>query len=376
MFGEINGSNVYNLLSRVLNEKPDKIYYMFSNADAKMWIMPRENMRTAMNLYQPSGIKGKLMKRLFPYLKDIRLVRQKLGIKILNLQLDDKLQEKLKQSFAVNRFEFSVFGGTPSVHQKITMQLNDGNNILGYCKISDSEDVRQMFHREQQILDYLKVKGVKSIPECLFCGDWENNIGIFVQTTLKTNQSTICHHWNHLHWKFLTDLVSATKKELSFDQTDFCAALFHLSDNIGYLPDEAAAIVRHSLERINAYYTGRHVVFSAYHADFTPWNMLVEKGELFVFDFEYSQMTYPPYLDYFHFFTQSAIFEKHWNADKIYEEYLSRKNDLKVYMDQSDFFYQCYLLDIIGRFLERDRGAFSRDVSACLLIWTKLLSRL
>lgn len=40
-------------------------FYKLVNGDGKVWLMPARNMRIAMNLYQPSGIKGKLLKHFF-----------------------------------------------------------------------------------------------------------------------------------------------------------------------------------------------------------------------------------------------------------------------------------------------------------------------
>ena len=46
-------------------------FYRFTNADAKTWVVPANNISIAMCLYQPSGIKGKLLKSLFPLLHNI-----------------------------------------------------------------------------------------------------------------------------------------------------------------------------------------------------------------------------------------------------------------------------------------------------------------
>ena len=35
-----------------------EVFYRLMNGDGKVWLMPARNMRVAMNLYQPSGIKG------------------------------------------------------------------------------------------------------------------------------------------------------------------------------------------------------------------------------------------------------------------------------------------------------------------------------
>ena len=65
--------------------------------------------------------------------------------------------------------------------------------------------------------------------------------------------------------------------------------------------------------------------------------MFEEKKRLFVFDFEYAKMTYPPYLDWFHFFTQTSIFEQGMDAEKIFEAYKRSKSSISKYFDDSEF---------------------------------------
>ena len=113
------------------------------------------------------------------------------------------------------------------------------------------------------------------------------------------------------------------------------------------------------------------VEFGAYHADFTPWNMFEEKGKLFVFDWEYAQMTYPPMLDRYHFFTQTAIFEKHWQEDEIMEYIQCAKGN---WINAEA--YILYLLDIIARFTIREKGKVSGDVAHTMNIWIELLKQL
>ena len=52
------------MLNKILDLTGEEKFYRFGNADGKYWIMPVRGMRTAMNLYQPSGIKGKMLKDL------------------------------------------------------------------------------------------------------------------------------------------------------------------------------------------------------------------------------------------------------------------------------------------------------------------------
>lgn len=369
-------AKVENLLLEITNEGSGSKKHIISNADGKTWIMPHKNMRTAMNLYQPSSAKGKLLKNLFPYLKGVRYVRHKLNVGTVRLELEAELDEILKKTFLLDNLEFAIFGGTPSNHQKITIQLSKGNKIVGYCKISDQKEIIDIFHHEQKILDYLRAKQIEDIPECLYCGSMSNEIGVFIQTTVKTNQSIIPHQWSDQHLSFLADFRHRTRHRIDFEESDFYTTLRELTDNSKHLSVNKAYIVREATKSVFRFYTNKKVYFSAYHGDFTPWNMFIQNGKLFVFDFEYTKLSYPPYLDWFHFFTQSSIFEKHWDANKIYEEFIAKKDILKRHIDYPAFSYKCYLLDIISRFVGRDKGEYNKDVAKCLTIWTNLLTRL
>jgi hypothetical protein len=101
--------------------------------------------------------------------------------------------------------------------------------------------------------------------------------------------------------------------------------------------------------------------------------MFVEKGALFVFDWEYAKRTFPPFLDAFHFFTQVCIFEQHKNAEEIMTTYRSNRNIFAKYFDNPDFSYQCYLLGIISFYLDRDKRQVSGSIKKSLDIWIHLI---
>ena len=100
-----------------------------------------------------------------------------------------------------------------------------------------------------------------------------------------------------------------------------------------------------------------------------PWNMFIEKGKLFVFDWEYARKTYPPFLDKYHYFTQTAIFERHWSEKEILE-YV--KSEDGKWIDKHT--YCLYLLDILSRFTLREKGNIGKDLDNCFKIWIKLLN--
>lgn len=361
------------LLNEILsNGEKSTAFYRIENNDGKVWLMPVCGLRTAMNLYQPSGRKGKLLKKWFPLLHRVPKLKQILHVETIRCGLNTELDNKLCQLFCTDVLEFAVFCGTPCVHQKLTIQISLGQKILGYCKISDNKDVVELFCRESLLLRELDNAGVNNVPKILYIGEWRNGVHMLLQTTQKTNRSQVIHEWGQLHDDFLSDMAAKSKQCLFFEETDYCRTLNELSSHLDWLPtDEDKVLVRKALVKVFKKNEHKMVEYGAYHADFTPWNMFEEQGKLFVFDWEYAQMTYPPMLDRYHFFTQTAIFEKHWQAKEIMEYTQSAEGN---WIDTN--VYKLYLLDVIARFAIREKGNISGDVAHSMNIWIELLKRL
>ena len=354
---------INSILACLLKKGAGECFYRFSNADGKTWIMPARNMRVAMNLYQPSGRNGKLVKALFPWLHGVPFVRKVIRAERLCCKLSDKLEQLLCRLFHEEEVEFSIFGGTPCVHQKVTIQLSKGCRILGYCKATSSNEVAALFRNEADLLERLKRQGMDGMPQALYCGELTEGISLFVQSTTKTQQSKVPHGWDSLHEHFLNELQMRTLREIEFEKSDYYRTLQNLLTHLDWLPQfmNRVAVEKAINSAINCY-KGKLVDFSAYHADFTPWNMFVEKGRLFVFDWEYACMTYPPMLDRYHFFTQTAIFEKHWQGKEIIEFLQSPDAN---WINRESY--------IISRFTVREKGTVNGDIARSMKVWNDLL---
>ena len=359
-------------LDNILDFTGGERFYRFGNADGKYWIVPAQGMRTALNLYQPSGIKGKMVKALLPWLHQFTPVRKAIKAEGANCRLSSELHSLLCKVFGVPEIEFAIFEGTPSVHKKITMQLSCNNRILGYCKLSGSNDIRELFEKESKMLDGLCKSGVTGIPKALHCGTLSNGTHIFVQSTEKRASSKVIHEWGYVQEKFLARLHEKTKTVLPFENSDYHAALSALEQHLDWLPRNIDRnIVAKSIAAVKEKYCGKKVEFCACHGDFTPWNMFANSKELFVFDFEYAAMTYPAGLDRYHFFTQTAVFEKHWGADEIIAYTGSCEGK---WIDWQ--LYAMYLLDVISRFTMREGGKVTGDAAAPFSLWGKVLEKL
>lgn len=360
------GEKINIMLHKIITNGNNR-FYRFGNADGKRWVLPAQNMRVAFGLYQPSGIKGKMVKALLPLLHRIPIVRRIIKAETLHCMLQRELRALLCRLFGVQEIEFAIFEGTPCAHQKITMQLSCGKRILGYCKASDNPDILALFEKESHTLQHLADKGITNIPQALYCGTLRNGVHIFVQSTKKSESSTTPHQWNDLHRQFLASLHEKTRQTVLFEGSDLYKSLAALREHTGWLPactDKQA--VTNAIDSIMGKKCGEMVEFSAMHGDFTPWNMLVEEGDLFVFDFEYSALTCPPAFDAIHFALQTAVFELHMPKEEIAGMLLQVFEKEAVVM---------YLLDIISRFTMRENGPVKENTHL-FAIWGYLLKEI
>lgn len=337
-------------------------FIRIANADGKVWILPTQHMRTALHLYQPGGIKGKMLKLFLPGLWRFSWVRRFLHIEFVPRPYEE-LSALIREVFEIEGdYEQALFEGTPCVHQKATLQIFQGRDIRGYVKISASPSVVALFEKEVQILDYLHALGVEHVPTCLALRECSlrdgSVVNVFVQTTTKSARSQLIHEWNPFVEDFLADLQRRTLHEVPFLQTT-------LAENILAVLPIAPNPLKLRYESLLAEYEGKNCLCCLNHGDFTPWNMYVQDGQLEVFDWEYASFCNPIALDRCHFFVQTALFEKKYSAEQIVQQYIQSPEERR------DF--RLYLLAVSAHYLRRDSSCVeSREMK----VWMELLDRI
>ena len=342
----------------------------FANAEGKEWMVPKEDVRTGLLLYQPSGWRGHLMKKMMPLLGRWGWSRQMMHVEKTQRALNEEMHKAIGDAFGVSHFEFSIFFGTPCADQKVTIQVMQGKHVLGYCKVCESERIGKKFSEEAQLLRELNEKGVKGIPKALACGKTGNGFYYFVQSTTKSLQSTYPHEWGKWQESFIENLHERTRTTMPYEQTDFCHSIEGLKQRTGWLGKEQKQIVEKAIGEIEQHYGGKTYEWSAYHGDFTPWNTFVNNGQFFVFDWEYALRTCPPQMDKYHWFTQVCIFEKHYQKEQIIKVYN------KKYGLSNNFSYLCYLLLTIATYVGREKKSDDIKNIALLDTWTGLIKRI
>jgi len=352
------------------------IYYKISNADHKIWIMPKHNMRVGMMLYQPSALKGHLFKNLFPFLSCCKPVKDFLHVEEVESPIAVDFQKKLECVFSASNLEYAYFGGTPGAHKKATIQVYKGKNVLGYCKITENKDIYALFQHEEKILKELESKKVVGVPRCLYCGEWKDGEYLFAQTTVKTPKSKVEHTLSSKVTSFLKNLKSQTSVKCKFSETDEYEWILRLEQNLNMLSVREQDILCRGIVVLKQYFGDELHTFSAYHGDFTPWNMFLENGKLFVFDFEYAGLRYIPCLDIMHHITQTGIFESGWNVDDEYHNFENERDSLHMFFKNVKIAYIAYLVDETAKFVCREKDGIPESTQRLLNIWIPLLNKL
>lgn len=356
-------------------------YFRFCNNGGKVWMLPAKKLRLSFNIYQPSSFNGKVIKHLLPYISWADLILNKFGIIKCKIEINAMVKKKIMQIFKTSDFELAVFEGTPGTHQKITIQVMEKRKILGYCKITDSEEVKALFKREEEILFLLHSHGLNMVPRCLYCGNLiaeNNDIQLFIQDTIKTNHAKVYHELKKEHIEFLKQLYEKTCTICSYKDSDLWAKIESIKMINEKLDKYIEKSTLESAIKSVEFFLEKQKKFSFYHADFTPWNMFFENGNIYVFDFEYAQKRVIPFLDIFHFITQVNIFRNHQNADEIYQQIFKGKysNVINELFEDPKNSYLCYLLNSIETYLMKNIEKISDDDETCMVIWCDLISKI
>lgn len=362
------------LINRIFRFSGRVQFWIIYNTVGQNWILPQKRTKRFLALYQPSSTKGKIVANLLPYLRYTPFLASKINAKSILVELNSSFKKAICQSFGITDFEYGVFCGSPGRHQKITIMINQGKKCLGYCKVTDNPEVFAIFQKESADLLYLKSKGIGCIPEILFVNEIKDLPGVFllVQTTKREGVIRKAAINDSCVFDFVARMHNLTKSKMSYAKSDFAHSVHVLRRYIDLFKTEEQHAIFHAISEVEKELTIPSY-YSAYHGDFTPWNCYIVDKELFVFDFEYFQRYTIPYLDYFHFFTQSCIYNKYMETDSIFEEYLNNRDLILAKIGDADFYYTCYLLNVMAFYLERDKGFLNERIESCFKIWVKLI---
>lgn len=328
----------------------------------KIYILEINRCPFSMEIFHPITLKAKIFVRILKLLKYLKLAHLLSNIQRVDLVTSESIKNIIDESIEVSKYSYSLFLGTHSQDRKIVIMFYNKIGVYGYGKLSISKNSVKLIHNEHNILRKLNYLEFKNIPAVLnFISN--DNYSFLIQSNIKKHRSRMSNKFNQNHIFFLNKMFNTTKKNIVFEKTDYflmLSELLQLTSNI---------VVAESVMEIIEDNRGKIVEYALCHRDFAPWNIHVNKDYISVYDFEYARMTYPKYIDYFHFFTQFHLLIKGLTSAEIYQEFIYRKKELSFILNTENVFMM-YLLDMI--FLYLNRG--DSDESSHITKWIELLS--
>lgn len=364
------------LINTIFEFTSGMLFWEIHNTVGQKWIFPQRHAKRFLSLFQPSSTRGKIVAVVLPYLRFIPFLASRINARAVKATLNPAIKDAICKSFDITDFEYGVFYGSPGKHQKITLMINQGMNCLGYCKITNNLEVFSIFRNEASDLSYLKSKGIQSVPDILLVGEIDELPGFYllVQTTKRNGVVRTVAIDDVRVFDFVLQMHELTQKRMSYAESDFAQSVNVLKNNIRLFKADAQQEILHAVVEVEKKLV-EPCSYSASHGDFTPWNSYIINEKLFVFDFEYFQKYTIPYIDYFHFFTQSCIYNEYMEADAIWEKYMTNREMIQNRIDNADFCYTCYLLSIMAFYLKRDDGFLNERVESCFNTWIELLKK-
>ena len=364
------------LLNKLFKEsETDKEYIVFHHSD-KTWIMPSENLEPAFEMYQPSTIKGKVLKSCIKLFHTNEKILHKLGCEKKKLSFDVDILSYLQKMINEKNVYIAAYMGDTTTKQnnKMTLQVYNDKKILCYVKVSEEPEVLENFSREINSLKYLEGKGITNIPKVL--GDEEiQGRRVFVQSTDKPLKQQVRLEFGKDQIEFIENIVKKTKTDVKYETSQFYESIQYLKSVTAEFEEQEQSIIEKAVRQVETYAKEKGLEFAFSHGDYTPWNVYYVDGELFAFDFEYCYQTMPCYMDIFHYFTQFSIMGQHNDVEKTILLYQERKEMLKEYVENPDVVYVCYLLHIIAFYHNRTNGR-KELLQEQIEFWIRLLEYL
>jgi len=322
------------MTKKMLKIDPEETYYLWksdlsggfvalpSKKNCR-WIIPANPLLTkkSWDLYLPYSFSGKLYKSFFKLLSDKGFLKL-LKSKKLTLEFADENQEFkncIKKVFKRNDFVLAISTGSPGPFRKITgMIMASDGKILGYAKIGKTSLAIERIKNEASVLKELRVRSRESeakvmIPDNLYSGE----IGkayVLIQSPAPFEGRSGSSVFNENYTAVLSTLIKNTMVQKTFVESEFYRKLKAGIENYPLSFRELLEIALNHLEKIIG---DRESIFALSHGDFAPWNMLWNKKEVLLYDWESACNEAPAGIDLMHFLFQTGFLLKGFKGGRL-----------------------------------------------------------
>lgn len=271
-----------------------------ARSNPRWWLLPLNNRRAAaagLEMLQPVTHVARLAKGVARTLARFGLHRL-VGRGQIRLSDPADLPD-VQAAFGGRAAHVACFTGTDGPHRKTALQVMDQSGaILGYAKLSRAAHLRPYLRNEADMLRRVAGMGLRSVDVPAVLGFRDNKaVTLLITDSVKSaaHAATLVAGADHL--AFLSELRARSQSMGAGALLDNLAAqAAALADLAG--PEWGARFARvETALRPQA----ADIPLCTVHGDFTPWNIFVQGGRLYVFDWEYARAAWPVGFDLAHF---------------------------------------------------------------------------
>jgi thymidylate kinase len=284
------------------------------------WFLP--NSRTVIkntgNIVKPSSLKGRTAWNLIRLMSSIGFPQTFFPDRLIIASRSDArvpsnsvLKELLEPVLNKERISFIIYNGSNSYYQKSTVQVMDHDGAtIAYAKIGSTGQARERIEAEGTALMSLAGFSFSKLkfPELISLEQLkETDVTVLVQTPPPKSFKEFNRTLDDRHIDALIELFLKTRKVVKGDEllSDIMVKIKKLStENVGRTDviDDLGKAILHLVPG----FKGTDITISISHGDFTPWNIYLNNGELFAFDWELSA-TRVPLWDVYNFILHSEV---------------------------------------------------------------------
>lgn len=365
------------LMNRIKNtEINETSYLLLHGSDNKIWLIPRNNVKRGLIIFQPGSGKGRIAKKILPLVYRLPFVLKHLHIESYKYDLNVDIHNMVRNVTGADNLTYSIYIGDTTFlqNQKMVVQIMGGDGLLGYAKFAVNDSIKKTFFYEADVLNYLTELEIKHVPRVLWVGN-EQGISGFIQTTEKVGNEPTVLYIDDRHKAFLKIIHDKSQRKVEFKGSPFETMLLSFVRELQASDWKSASKIITIIEHLKGKLNEQGYIGTLFHGDFTPWNVCAQEDHIFVFDFEYAQYNYPEWMDVFHFRTQVALYNDDAGVDEIYMKFEKEKKLLNEWITDPELSYICYLTHILYFYYKRWNGRLSEEERSCKT-WIQMLEKL
>jgi hypothetical protein len=285
-------------------------FLIVPSRSAPHWLLPLGNpaiTARSFDIYVPYAPVGRVLKSIANGLFRSGwsgLLRNRVLVSSAGpLPIENLVQSLTGECYPV--FSFSLGAPGSFRFQKVTMQVMGRDGVvLGYMKLSLTEEAKNFVRHEATVLKRLEESPLRPyIPRVLYAGPWTDVGYILFQSALNGAPGPTVLTSEH-------NRLLKMMREIRVVHKPGPAVLQHVAERwkrvapqLGSRWSEIGDGILRSCARSLASVS---LPCGLMHGDFTPWNSKLDNGELFLFDWEWSEEEAPLDWDLFHFKVQTA----------------------------------------------------------------------